>query len=54
MTAVLQLRQDIARPLDVHTTATPEQLADLVEKRTLDDSPPVWMSWRSLARQRRC
>ena len=35
MTAVLQLLQDIARHLDVHTTATPEQLADLMEKTDL-------------------
>ena len=35
MTAVLQLLQDIARHLDVHTTATPEQLADLMAKTDL-------------------
>jgi uncharacterized membrane protein len=32
MTAVLQLLQDIARHLDVHTTVTPEQLRDLMKK----------------------
>ena len=35
MTAVLQL-QDIARRLDVQTTVTPEQLQDLMKKRTFD------------------
>lgn len=32
MTAVLQLLQDIVRHLDVKTTATPDQLRDLMEK----------------------
>lgn len=32
MTAVLQLLQDIARHLNVHTSLTPEQLHDLMEK----------------------
>lgn len=35
MTAVLQLLQDIARHLDVQTTATPEQLRDLMKKTDL-------------------
>jgi uncharacterized membrane protein len=35
MTAVLQLLQDIARHLDVHTTVTPEQLRDLMKKTDL-------------------
>jgi uncharacterized membrane protein len=35
MTAVLQLLQDIARQLDVHTTVSPEQLRDLVKKTDL-------------------
>ena len=35
MTAVLQLLQDIARHLDVHTTVSPEQLRDLVKKTDL-------------------
>ena len=35
MTAVLQLLQDIARHLDVQTTATPEQLSDLMKKTDL-------------------
>jgi uncharacterized membrane protein len=35
MTAVLQLLQDIARHLDVQTTATPEQLQDLMKKTDL-------------------
>jgi uncharacterized membrane protein len=32
MTAVLQLLQDIARHLEVHTTVTPEHLRDLIKK----------------------
>jgi uncharacterized membrane protein len=32
MTAVLQLLQDIARHLKVHSTVTPEQLRDLMKK----------------------
>ena len=32
MTAVLQLLQDIAQHLKVHTTATPDQLQDLIKK----------------------
>ena len=35
MTAVLQLLQDIAEHLDVKTTATPEQLRDLMKKTDL-------------------
>ena len=35
MTAVLQLLQDIAKHLDVHTTVTPEQLRDLMQRTDL-------------------
>ena len=35
MTAVLQLLQDIAKHLDVHTSVTPEQLRDLMKKTDL-------------------